>query len=240
MRFIFMGDTHGHIDLDKIGPEVVARMDLGPEDVIVQCGDFGAAWYGDTHGTLEYWRSLPCQTLVCLGNHENWDWIEAQPLTEKYGCWGYELGPRLFAPLLGSIAFVAGKSFWFFCGAYSLDFAYRSWGKTVFKQEAPRKAAAAEAIARLQSAAPVDYAISHEGSRRFVTKNFGYPIMDLSELYLVRVDETRETMQHPAFLLDELYAHPEWYGQWYFGHHHQDYAEGNVRCLYRELVIETF
>jgi hypothetical protein len=238
MRFIFIGDTHGHIDLKKIGPEAAFELGLSADDFLIQCGDFGAAWYGDEHGTLAYWRSLPCESIICLGNHENWDWVEAQPLIQKYACWGYELGERIFAPLLGSIAHIAGKTFWFFPGGYSIDFAYRTWERTVFRQEVPRKAAAQHAIEKLRNAAPVDYVISHEGSRRFVTKNFGYPIMDLSELYLLRVDETRESMQHPAYLLDEVYAYPEWYGQWYFGHHHKDYAEGNIRCLYNDVVIE--
>lgn len=238
MRFIFIGDTHGHIDLGKIGPEASTAINLNESDVIVQCGDFGAAWYGDEHGTLEYWRSLPCETLVCLGNHENWDWMQAQPLVQKFDCWGYEIGPRIFAPLLGSIAEVAGKRLWFFTGAYSIDFAYREWGRTVFRQEVPRKAEALAAIAKLAAAAPVDYAISHEGSRRFVSQHFGYPIMDLSELYLMRVGEDRDSLQHPAFLLDELYAHPEWYRQWNFGHHHRDFGAGHIRCLYRDLVIE--
>lgn len=71
MRILFIGDTHGSIDLDKLSEEKVKELQLNNNDVIIHCGDIGVPWNENDLSVLEYWRNLPCQVIVNLGNHEN-------------------------------------------------------------------------------------------------------------------------------------------------------------------------
>lgn len=64
MKLLFVGDTHGSIDIDKIGPEVIEKLSLNSEDVIIHCGDIGVPWASDYDEMYEYWSNLPCQVFV--------------------------------------------------------------------------------------------------------------------------------------------------------------------------------
>lgn len=237
MKLLFVGDTHGSIDIDKIGPEVIKKLGLNSEDVIIHCGDIGVPWASDYDEMYEYWSNLPCQVVVCLGNHENYEWIERQPVIEKYGVLGYQMADNMFAPKIGSIAKVFGKTMWFFPGAYSFDFGYRTLGKTLFKQELPLKSDSDKAIESLLEHGYVDFIISHDGPRSFVSDYFGYPIGDVRDAYLVKTEQLRGERVHTGIVLDELRKREDLYGQWYFGHHHHDLGKGKIRCLMEKLAL---
>lgn len=237
MRILFIGDTHGSIDLDKLSEEKVKELQLNNNDVIIHCGDIGVPWNENDLSVLEYWRNLPCQVIVNLGNHENYNWIEKQPLIERYGGKGYQMGENIFAPLIGEILTVHGKTFWFYPGAYSIDYGYRTLNKSIYTQELPLKADSDKAVKYLKEFGKVDVIISHDGPREFVMRHFGYPIRDISDSYLEKVQQKRGDRVHPGFVLDEIMKRTDLYDYWYFGHHHKDYEAENIRCLMNQMVL---
>ena len=236
MRYLIIGDTHGSLDLDKVSPEVLNQ--LQPEDVIIHCGDFGAPWSeGDQDECLAFWRSVPNRVYICLGNHENYDWIERQPLVEVAGGKAYYLGGQLYAPLLGEILTLGEKRFWFYPGGYSVDFLYRTPGRTIWKQELATRQSSRQGIDRLIAAGGVDYIISHDGPRAFIVKHWGYPIGEPKPMYYSLLGVRPEDIIHSGFALDEVYHRPHLWRRWFFGHHHRDDDQEGIRPVYRDRIL---
>lgn len=237
MRYLFVGDTHGSIDLGKLQTTAFKELDLNWQDVLIQCGDFGAPWNAEDDEALSFWRALETNVVVCLGNHENYAWIRKQPIIKRYGAWGYQILPNVFAPLIGEIARIGNKRFWFYSGGYSVDFAYRKLGVSIFAEELENKEQSDKAIGRLLRSRGVDFVISHDGPRRFIVEHWGYPIQPPKPAYLMMMKRQASEAEHAGFALDQVYAFPKKWKYWFFGHHHKDYAFGNLRCLYRQMVL---
>lgn len=237
MHLLFVGDTHGTQHLDKI-KNTLPELDMGPRDAIIHCGDIGVAWMGEEDDALRFWRSLDTRVLVCLGNHENFRWVQSQPLVTRHGCQGYWLGGNVFAPLPGETARLGSKSLWFYPGGYSIDFAFRRPGFSIHREELLPAPQAKEIIERFLRRKGVDYVVSHDGPRAFILRNFGFPIGLPDKGYWQLMEEEEGSRAHPAFVLDEVLAHPDKFGTWYFGHHHRDVQENNIRCLWNQAVLE--
>ena len=237
MRYLFVGDTHGSKDLDKLH-QVLPALRLGPRDALIHLGDWGAPWIEDSDDTLRWWQALPMKKIICLGNHENYGWILRQPIVRRYGGRGWDLGGGLFAPLAGEILMIGGKRFWFYPGGLSIDFPFRRPGRTLFREELLPLGEAQAALNRLQRAGHVDYVISHDGPKSLVEQQLGFQLRPPPAVYFKHLGEPEHSRQHPALLLDEVYARPELYTRWYFGHHHHDLQEGAIRCLWTQMVLE--
>lgn len=237
MRILFVGDTHGDKHLDKVGG-FLGKARLTPRDALVHCGDIGVAWTGEEDAALRFWRGLPFKVLVCLGNHENYRWLKAQPLVRRYGALGHDLGGRVFAPKHGQTVRLGGKTLWFYPGGFSVDFPFRVPGKSIHQEELLESALAEGIKHRLLGRGHVDYLVSHDGPRSLVTALFGFPILEPPPSYWNHLGEPSGSRAHPGFLLDEVYASFNGYGKWYFGHHHRDLAQGRLRCLWNEAALE--
>ena len=88
MRLFFTGDTHRQFDIHKITVKAwPEQKSLTREDYLVICGDFGAIWDGSCSDKywLDWHSDKPYTTLVCLGNHENYDLIEKIPQETWHG-----------------------------------------------------------------------------------------------------------------------------------------------------------
>lgn len=237
MRYLFVGDTHGDMDLGKIrGPEIAA-LHLTERDAIIHCGDLGAPWRRDMDDILRFWQGLPYKVLICLGNHENYGWITRQRVVRRYGCRGYDLGGRLFAPLAGETAALGGRRFWFYPGGFSIDFQLRRPGIDLFEEELLANSHSAGVMAGYFRRRVPDYVISHDGPRSFIQQQLGFPIRMPPEAYYAHTGQAKDSRAHPAFALDSIYASRR-YKRWYFGHHHQDIAAEGLRCLYRRMALE--
>lgn len=236
MKLLFIGDTHGLIDLEK-AKRAVAEQALMQGDAIFHLGDIGVAWEGCEDEALQFWRSLACNVIVCLGNHENHPWIEAQPLITRHACRGYALGERMFAPLAGETLAFGGFSFWFYPGGYSIDFSLRTPGQTIFRQELLSAKQAKDLVQHFLQGLPVDFILSHDGPRSFVSENFGFPIQPPTSAYYRFMGEPEGSRAHPGFLLEQIYQHPGQYGHWFFGHHHRDFTDGKHSCLWKNIAI---
>lgn len=238
MRFLFVGDTHSAADLEKLR-QILPGLGLTRRDAIIHCGDFGAPWVSDNDETLTWWRALPLKKIICRGNHENYGWILKQPLVHRYNCSGRDLGGNLFVPLSGETAHMVGRSFWFYPGGYSIDYPFRTPGRTLFVEELLLNDQAEAIMAKRLKGPRVDYVISHDGPRAFILRNLGFPISPPRESYWAKLNIPSGSRAHPALLLDQLYDRQDLFGQWYFGHHHHDIAEGPLRCLWEQMVLEN-
>ena len=237
MKAYIVGDTHGKLDLAKLNPENLKSAGITERDILIHLGDIGVPAFGTDHDeVLEYYRSLPFETIVNLGNHENYRWILKQPLIKKYGVNGYQLGERLFAPLLGEIITLGTKRFWFYPGGYSIDYRWREWGHDIYVEELPTKETSDQALQKLRASGGVDIIISHDGPRHFVMKHFGFPIQPQSEAYTEK-SSTTEVRIHPGLALDEIYREPHLYNQWFFGHHHRDFCHQQIFAVFDQLHV---
>jgi len=237
MRFLFVGDTHGTQHLNKV-KKILPGLNIRASDVIIHAGDIGVAWAGEEDEALLWWRQVPCRVLVCLGNHENYSWIFRQPLVQRFGCKGYALGGGLFAPLPGQTVRIGGKKMWFYPGGYSVDFPFRRPGVSIFRDELLPVGEAGRILNSVLRRTYVDYVVSHDGPRSFVSEHFGLTIAPPRSDYHKLLGEDPGGRAHPGFILDELYRHWVRFGRWYFGHHHRDIVQGNVRCLWNRAVLE--
>lgn len=237
MRLLFVGDTHGAVDLDKLR-QILPQAQLTPRDALIHCGDFGAPWAAEDDEALRWWRALPYKKIICLGNHENYGWIMRQPIVRRFNCRGWDLGGGLFAPFAGQVAHVGGRRLWFYPGGYSIDFAFRRPGFSIHREELLPAPQAKEIIERFLRRKGVDYVVSHDGPRAFILRNFGFPIGLPDKGYWQLMEEEEGSRAHPAFVLDEVLAYPDKFGTWYFGHHHRDVQENNIRCLWNKAVLE--
>lgn len=236
MRLLFLGDTHGLLDLDG-ARALLPTLRLGARDAVVQLGDIGVAWQGAEDEALAFWRSLPCRVLVCLGNHENYRWLASRPLKVRWGAKGRDLGGSVFAPLAGETVRMGGKSLWFYPGGFSVDFAFRTPGATIYADELLPVPEAERALGRALRRRHIDFVLSHDGPSAFIRSQLGYPIKPPPPGYWRLLGEQENSRAHPALLLDRLYARPELFTAWYFGHHHRDVAEGALRCLWKKAAL---
>ena len=236
MRYLFVGDTHHELNLDKLRSPEVAALNLLPQDALIHCGDFGAPWRTETDDVLSWWQSRPYKVIINLGNHENFGWILHQPVIQRFGCRGYDLGGNLFAPLPGEVALIGGKRFWFYPGGFSIDFFLRKPGLDVFAEELLPNSQAQDILARFFRRRVPDYIISHDGPRSFIMTHFGFPIAQPPDAYFTHTGSLPGSRAHPAFVLDQIY-HARRFHTWFFGHHHRDMAADGLRCLYHQMVL---
>ncbi len=235
MKYLFVGDTHGHQDLAKL-QNALPALGLTPQDALIHCGDWGAPWIQDSDDTLKWWQALPLKKIICLGNHENFGWITRQPLVRRWGARGHDLGGGLFAPLAGQVARIGGRSFWFYPGGLSIDFFLRTPGRSLFAQELLEPEAAEAALARLAKAAPVDYIVTHDGPRSHVGRRFGFDIRPAPSSWYRHLGLQADSRAHPGFVLDRVPR--DSFRRWYFGHHHRDDEADGLRCLWRHMMLE--
>ena len=127
-RLYITGDTHGDIDIHKLtASQWPEGCKLTKDDVLIIAGDFGLVFYPYKDDTEEYWLdwldACPWTTLFIDGNHENFDRLYSEyPCEERYGGPVGIIRPSvLHLRQRGHVYAIAGKRFWCFGGATSID-----------------------------------------------------------------------------------------------------------------------
>ncbi|MDO5021941.1 MAG: metallophosphoesterase [Eubacteriales bacterium] len=238
MKLLFVGDTHATQDLDKI-PAFLEKAELSKNDAIIHLGDIGVFFNGAGEEAYNFWSRLPYKVLVCLGNHEQYEVIKSHGTVTKYGCRGFNLSNNIFAPLPGQTARLGGKKLWFYTGAFSVDFSLRTLGQNIFKEELLENELSDRIIKRLLKRKNVDYIVSHDGPVSFIKEHFGFPIQPPPLLYWSKMRQTINSRRHAGIALDTVYKQFDFYGKWYFGHHHRDCFTDKVSCLWNCAVLEN-
>ena len=109
------GDTHG--EFERLGSK---HFSGGDGDYLIVCGDFGGVW--DDSRQEQYWRKwLSEKPLFIDGNHENYDWLSAYPVTEWHSGKVQRIADNIFHLMRGQVFEIDGARFFTFGGASSHD-----------------------------------------------------------------------------------------------------------------------
>lgn len=280
------GDIHGHVDIHKLSNKnfrpdknLKERYSVqGNEDhndYLIVTGDLGFPFhtvefdenFNPKEKQYKYWlnwlANKPYTILFCDGNHENFDFWDAQPVYEWHGgkVHIHPNAPNIIHLIRGEVYDICGYSVLAFGGAASHDikpefdcFGHCIWkgrveGKSWWKHEQAteeEKARARETLAKRGN--HVDVILTHTPPASIVKARFEEEDRALQEQYAsvgakLGVDisdiikEHEYTPDPTAEFLDEILASTD-YRIWLCGHIHKDYInyENKLAVLYRKVV----
>ena len=242
------GDTHGRFG--RLQPGLYRQPELTEEDTLIICGDFGGIWTGeeDEQHKLDELSKLPYTILFADGNHENYDLLDAYPVSEWHGGKVQIIRPNVIHLMRGQVFDIEGKSFFVMGGAACHDIyngvldmddpdfekTYRKMrrlGKFVrvkniswWERELPNEAELAEGMENLhRHDMRVDCIITHcapESVQAALERVMGYEDYPQNRL--------------TAYLEDLLCSVR--FDRWYCGHYHKDLLCGGVHILYENTI----
>ena len=219
-RLFITGDTHADIDWQKLNTLYFpVQKSLTKDDYVLICGDFGAVWDGDKTDKCiqETYASRNFTTLFVDGNHENFDLLNAYPVTEWHGGLVHKINDSVIHLMRGQIYDICGKSVFVFGGAASHDKEYRKEGESWWAAEMPTRAEMEVAVQNLDSHGnKVDLIITHCGPADIVA-DIGYNDVDDCTSFLRMLRRVIE------------------FKDWYFGHYHIDADIDNFHMRYRVI-----
>lgn len=170
-------------------------------------------------------EALPVTTLWIDGNHENFDLIEALPVTDWHGGKVQYIGKKIIHLMRGYVYDICGKSFFAFGGGFSIDKISRKEGVSWWKNEMPSGVEYERGRRRLgYRDYHVDYMITHTAPAMIAEQLVPelYPGEEELQAYLQEVAEKAD------------------FTKWYFGHWHMDCELGAFVGVYDEIIrIET-
>ena len=208
-------DIHGAFDIHKINPdEFKAASQLGPDDYLVICGDFGCIWDGGSSDNfwLNWLESLPWTTVFIDGNHENFDVLNEYPVVDWKGGKAGKIRSNIYHLRRGERYEFGDKSWLCLGGGFSHDVAYRSAGINWWEEEIFSKEEVEHTLDTLEKCNwRVDCILSHDiFSSHPITKRYT-PSMNLY---------SSDRVNQQDFL--EMIRQKTDYSIWFFGHYHQD------------------
>ena len=234
-KIFVCGDTHGRTeDTQKLnGRNFPEQKELTKEDVLIQLGDFGWVWYEiGVNKEQEYWLDWLAgknYTLaVVLGNHENYNIIEALPLIEKWGNQVYVLKRKtgeIYFFKRGAVYTINNRKILTIGGAESTDKQARIlhiswWEQEVLSHKETQYCL--DEIALHENS--FDYVLTHTCPAKYVSKftNKQVKLNCYVAKFLDHIDDTVSCKK------------------WYFGHFHQDKSvqRGKYICHYNEDPLE--
>ncbi len=119
------GDIHS--DPRRLSAEsFYEQKEMTKDDYIIILGDFGLVWNGQGESSTEkYWldwlEEKPFTTLFIDGNHENYDRLDAYPVSEWQGGKVQFIRPSVLHLMRGQVYTIDGLTFFAFGGASSHD-----------------------------------------------------------------------------------------------------------------------
>ena len=217
------GDTHADLDIGKLSMRSFPQQrNLTKDDYLIICGDFGRVW--DNSKRERYWQKWLSEkkftTLWVDGNHENFDYLNALPLTDKFGGKVREITPSIYHLSRGQVLNIDDKKIFVMGGASSHDKWRRKEHISWWSDELPSVQEMERAIAVLDKENwAVDYVISHCAPRSIQQMIADWYENDslTSFLEIVRTDLS--------------------FKHWYFGHYHIDkQINEKFTALYQNIV----
>lgn len=222
------GDTHGGIDVKKF-----VFKHFEPEDYVIILGDFGFVWEYEPKEIKEERKRLEaflnmvgCTVLFVDGNHENFDRLNAFPVTKKFGGKVQKIADKCYHLMRGERYDINGFKFLALGGAESHDKKYRHYGTSIWAEESITEKEADKAIDVLKWG--VDYVLTHCAPtsfqhKLFVSQNIPYNVYDenFSCQQLERVLHALEKQDK------------EW--KWFMGHYHCDCDFKPFYVLYKQF-----
>lgn len=242
------GDTHGRFG--RLQPGLYGQPQLTAEDTLIICGDFGGIWMGDEaeEEKLNALTKLPYTILFADGNHENYDLLDAYPVSEWHGGKVQIIRPNLIHLMRGQIYDIEGKSFFVMGGAACHDVFngildpeepdfpqkyrrlraagrfFRVKGASWWERELPSEEELAEGLENLRKREmQVDYVITHCAPDTVQTA------------FSVVFGRNDYPQNRLTAYLGELYDTVTYKG-WFCGHYHVRAELGKVTILYENTV----
>lgn len=174
------GDTHGHIDIDKLRPASFASgLSLSKSDFVLIAGDAGILWEplkNNTSLDVDWFDAQPWTTLWIDGNHENFDTLAIQkrvksipgvtPLSLTLYLKQTPSGKSIYHLRRGGIYDIGGKIIFVMGGGVSIDKARRRNRVSWWEEELPSYAEMKFGLDNLKdyfndSVRPIDAIVTH-------------------------------------------------------------------------------
>ncbi len=246
------GDTHGEYGRFSNKRMKKQGIELGENDYVIVCGDFGLCWVKDR--TFDYnCKNLAEKKYTILwiqGNHENYDMIEEYPIEEWHG--GkvrHIVRDKVILLERGQVFELDGKTFFTFGGASSHDVQGGILDKEDIDYEYDRRKA-------IKSGLP--FRIKHEswweqelpnveemeeGRNNLAKCNYKVDYI-LTHCCATAIQEMLDKGPGHLFKSDILTDYLQeiekkvQYKHWYFGHYHMDQdVDEKHSLLYHALVL---
>lgn len=242
-RIYITGDTHGNNDIHKLTADRWPEgRRLTKDDVLIIAGDFGLVFSPKKDDTERYWLDwlddCPWTTLFIDGNHENFDRLYNEyPCEERCGGPVGVIRTSVFhLRQRGHVYTIAGKRFWCFGGAKSIDKIYRVEGRSWWLQEEPTAEQMEYGLSQIEAyGGKFNFIVTHDCPSRVLYacwhrfrahNSTGKVFPGRAGQYLERVADLVRAKC------------------WYFGHYHTDSSYEcetesghlNFRALYRDIV----
>ncbi len=232
-RIYITGDLHGPVDFAKIKEFAKCHPSLTKDDYLVILGDFGLLWDTNYKEEVCYQelKSYPWTTLFLDGNHENFDILNAFPVSTWNGGDVHKIEDNIIHLMRGQIFQLYGNSFFVFGGGYSHDRYRRREGISWWSQELPSQKEVDVALDNLEKVGnKVDYILTHDCPQVYGRQIF-------PETHITMDVYPTNTVYTPKFfnmLKDSID-----YKFWLNGHLHFDglYKKGDTQLfLYDDFV----
>lgn len=220
------GDTHGEVTFQKLPAFARANPQLTKRDYVIIAGDFGGVWSEKTlEEDLRPYSELPFTVLFVDGNHENFDLLNAFPVSKWKGGKVHFVREDIIHLMRGQVFELEGHTVFTFGGATSVDRGFLREGYSWWKAELPTDEDLSEALANLKRYNnKVDYIITHSCGERALM----YPPLRTRTLQMDVYPEN----QMLSYFEDILE-----YKHWYFGHYHLDgRLNDRMTVLLNEIV----
>jgi predicted phosphodiesterase len=218
------GDTHS--DFRRFNSKNMTK----EISYLIIAGDFGGIWSTNPEDKNEnYWldwlNDKPWETIVCLGNHENYERIYQLPLEQHLGNPMYKVRDKIWIAQHGNVYNIEDMKIFFFGGAESIDKEGRLNRISWWQEEIPSYADYQRGIESLKAVkGEVALVISHTAPTEAVA-SFGFPEKE--------TDPTIKMLNAMEELLEDDIS-------FFFGHFHENKViEGKRRkyiCLYEDII----
>lgn len=221
------GDTHGDLDMNKVGAKHWAEGNtLTADDYLIVCGDFGLLWdpadkiSAREQAWTQWLEDKPWTTLFIDGNHENFPRINSYPVVEMFGGKVHKISDKIIHLMRGEYYTIQDHTFWVMGGATSVDKRYRTEGISWWPEEMPSFAEMNYGIDKLREHdMEVDFILTHCAPRKVQQQ--------MASWY--------ESDDLVAFL-NIVYADAK-FKHWYCGHYHLDAVwNDKFTSLYNRII----
>ena len=230
---IVTGDTHGDVSRFKNDDirQLIRDEDLSAVTHSIILGDFGLVWNGIETREERYWLNWldekPYETVVVLGNHENYERVYNLPIEGRYGSAVRRLSEKVFILQHGHPYIIDGKSFFAFGGADSIDKEHRKNRISWWQEEIPTVADFRRGMQTCEdNNFTFDYVLTHTA-----------PTSAVKELRRINPQTFLDGAEYcelkggdPTTKLLEAFVSEMKCKRWFFGHFHDntDFKVGDI------------
>ena len=236
-RIFVCGDTHGSIDIAKLGKKNwVEQKELNENDVLIILGDFGLFWYGVETKEEKYWLNWLLDKSIQIafidGNHEAFPRFDDNRISDKWNgkvqiCKSNDKQDKhIYRLRRGEVYNIGNKTIFTMGGALSIDKHLRTEHISWWKEEAHSYQDWYNADANLYKHKNcVDYILTH---------TCPFSIAKKMNLFYYQ-----NTFIDPAMTsFDNLLKEKIKFKQWHFGHFHRD--NGNLPLVYKDKFFSHY